>query len=111
MAACGVRFQGQRPVPPEAEGTTLQIPQALAAAQDPQHRHQQQSPGRKTHPASHPSIRDRLEVADQMEIGCGRGGFGCGKGTGQPIETDEQTGARSVVTHLEAAFPRILSQS
>ncbi len=56
------------------------------------------------HPASRPSIRDRLEVADHMEIGCGRGGFGHGKGTGHPIETDEQTGARPVVTHFEAAL-------
>jgi hypothetical protein len=54
----------------------LQIAQALAAAQDPQHRHQQQIPGGNAHPAPHAGIRDRLQVADQVEIGCGRNGFG-----------------------------------
>jgi hypothetical protein len=55
-----------------ADGKALQIPQALAAAQDPEHRHQQQVPSRKTHAAPHARVRDRLEVADQIEIGCGR---------------------------------------
>ena len=54
-----------------ADGESLQIPQALAAAQDPEHRHQQQIPGRDTNATPHAGIRNRLEVADQIEIGCG----------------------------------------
>jgi hypothetical protein len=57
-------------------GKTLQIPQALALAQDAEYRHQQQVPGRDTNPSTHPGIRDRLEVADQIEIGCGRDALG-----------------------------------
>ena len=53
-------------------GKTLKIAEALALAQDPEHRHQQQVPGRNADTPPHPSIRDRLEVADQIEIGCGR---------------------------------------
>jgi hypothetical protein len=54
-----------------ADGETLQIPQALAATQDPEHGQQQQIPGRKPNPAPHPRIRDRLLIGDQVEIGCG----------------------------------------
>ena len=53
-----------------SDGKTLQIPQALAAAQDAQHRYQQQIPGRDANAPPHAGIRDRLEVADQIEIGC-----------------------------------------
>ena len=59
-----------------ASGKTLQIAQALAFAQDPEHGHQQQVPSRDAHTAPHPGIRDRLEVADQIEIGCGRNALG-----------------------------------
>ena len=59
-----------------ADGKALQIPQALAAAQDPEHRHQQQVPGRDANAPSHARVRDRLEVADQVEIGCGVRAFG-----------------------------------
>ena len=59
-----------------ADGKTLQIPQALATTQDSQHGHQQQIAGRDAHPALHSRVRDRLEVADQDEIGCGRSAFG-----------------------------------
>ena len=52
-----------------------QIPQALAAAQDPEDRHQQQVPGRDTYAPPHAGIRNRLEIADQIEIGCGRKAF------------------------------------
>ena len=57
-------------------GKALQIAQALALAQDAEHRHQKQIPGRDANPSTHPSIRDRLEVADQIEIGCGRSAVG-----------------------------------
>ena len=65
-------------------GKALQITQALALAQDAEHRHQQQIPGRNANPSTHPSIRDRLllrrslrlEEADQIEIGCGRSAVG-----------------------------------
>jgi hypothetical protein len=55
-----------------APGKTLQITQALAFAQNAEHRHQQQLPGRDANPSTHRGIRDRLEVADQIEIGCSR---------------------------------------
>ena len=54
---------------------TLQIPQALALAQDPEHRHQEQIPGRDAHAAAHAGVGDRLEEADQIEIVCSRGAF------------------------------------
>ncbi len=66
---------------------TLQIPQALATAKDPQHRYQQQIPGRNANPAPHPRIRDRLEKADQVEIGSRKSGFGHGKGAIPPTST------------------------
>jgi len=39
-------------------GLTLQISQALALAQDAEHRHQQQAQGRNSNPLTHPGIRD-----------------------------------------------------
>jgi hypothetical protein len=55
-----------------ADGKALQIPQALAATHNAQERHQQQIPGRKPNPVPHPRIRDRPQIADQIEIGnCG----------------------------------------
>ena len=53
-----------------SDGKTLQIPQALAAAQDAQHRYQQQIPGRDANAPPHAGIRDRLELAEQIVIGC-----------------------------------------
>jgi hypothetical protein len=70
-----------------SEGVALQIPQALATNQDPQHRHQQQIPGRNADPAPHPRIRDRPEKADQVEIGCGKCGFGHRKSAIPPTST------------------------
>ena len=58
-----------------ADGKPLQIPQALAATQDPEHGHQQQIPGWKPNPAPHPRIGDRPQIANQVEIGCGVGAF------------------------------------
>ena len=58
------------------DGKALQIPQALAAAQDAQHSHQQEVPGRNAHTTAHPGIRYRLEVADQVDIGCSTVAFG-----------------------------------
>ena len=70
-----------------AVGETLQIPQALAATQDPEHGHQQQIPGRKPNPAPHPRIRDRLQIGDQVEIGCGGGAFKHKEGAIAPTST------------------------
>jgi hypothetical protein len=54
-------------------GNALHIPEALALAQDPEQLHQQQVPGRDVKPSPpRASVRDRLEVADQVEIGSGR---------------------------------------
>ncbi len=58
-----------------ADGKALQIPQALAAAQDPEHRHQEQKPLGEAHPAAHPSLGDRLQKTDQVGRGIGRRGF------------------------------------
>ena len=58
-----------------ADGKALQIPQALAATQNPEHSHQQEVPGRNAHATAHPGIWYRLEVADQVEIGCNRVAF------------------------------------
>jgi len=57
-------------------GKALQIALALAVTEDSQHRHQQQVPGGNAHPAPHAGIGDRPQKADQVEIGCGRKGFG-----------------------------------
>lgn len=57
------------------EGKALKIPQALAAAQDPEHRHQEQKPLGKAHPASHPPLGDRLQETDQVGRGIDRRGF------------------------------------
>jgi len=54
-----------------APGKALQIAQALALAQDPEHCHQQ-IPSWDAYTLLHPCIRDRLKVADQIKIGCDR---------------------------------------
>jgi len=58
-----------------AEGKALQIPQALAATQDPEDRHQEQKPLGEAHPTTHPSLWDRLQKADQVGRGISRRGF------------------------------------
>jgi hypothetical protein len=55
---------GQRSV--MADGKALQIPQALAAAQDPKHRHQEKEPLGEAHPAASPTLGDRLQNTDQV---------------------------------------------
>lgn len=54
---------------------TFQIPQSLATAQDPQRRYQQQIPAWHADPVPHLRIRDRLDQADQVEIGGGKRDF------------------------------------
>ena len=83
-----------------SNGKTLQIPQALATAQDPQHRHQQQIPGRNADPASHPRIRDRPEKADQVEIGCGRGAVGRNQEAIPPTSTHADRSGKSACDTL-----------
>jgi len=65
-------------------GKGLQITGAAAAAQDPQHRHQQQEPLGVAHPTAAAAIGDGLEEADQVIrnslIYCSRAGFGHWKG-------------------------------
>ena len=70
-----------------ADGESFQIPQALTATQDSQHRHQQQIPGREPNPAPHPCIRDRPQIADEIEIDCRRSAFKHGKGAIPPTST------------------------
>ena len=45
-------------------GKTLQIPQSLALAKDPEHGNKQQIPSRDADAPPHAGIRNRLEVAD-----------------------------------------------
>jgi hypothetical protein len=70
-----------------AYGKALQIPQALAATQDPEHGHQQQIPGWKPNPAAHPRIGVRPQIADQIEIGCSGGAFRHKEGAIPPTST------------------------
>ena len=58
-----------------AYGKALQNPQALTAAEDPEHRHQQEVLVRNAHATEHPGINYCLEVADQVEIGGSRVAF------------------------------------
>lgn len=55
-------------------GECLQIAGAPAAAEDPEHRHQQQESLAVAHPSAVPAIRNGLEEADQINrcllIGC-----------------------------------------
>jgi hypothetical protein len=55
-----------------ADGKSLQITQSLAKAEDAKHRNKAQVPGRDAYAPPHAGIRNRLEVTDQIEIGCGR---------------------------------------
>ena len=89
-----------------ADGKTLQIPQALATTQDSQHRHQEQIPGRDAHPAPHPRVRDRLEGADQVEIGCDRSAFGHKEEAIPPTSTHADSPARAPVPDFESALLR-----
>jgi hypothetical protein len=59
-----------------ADGKTFQIPQALATAEYPEQRNQQQVSGREADAPPYSGIGNCLEVADQIEIGCGGGAFG-----------------------------------
>ena len=58
-----------------AHSKAFQIPQALAAAQDPEHPHHEQKTFGKAHPVAHPSIGYRLQKTDQVAGGIGRKGF------------------------------------
>jgi Trk K+ transport system NAD-binding subunit len=49
-----------------------QIPQTLARAQDPEHGNKQQIQNLDVDAPADMVIRNRLEVADQIELGCGR---------------------------------------
>jgi len=85
-------------------GKALQIPQALAATEDSQHRHQQQIPSRKPNPAQHPRIWDRPQIIDQVEIGWGRSAFRQKRGRfGQP-QPMLTAPARSPVTDFESTL-------
>ena len=53
-------------------GKTLQIPQALAFTKDPEHGNKQHLPSRDANAPPHAGIQNRLEEADQIEIGGGR---------------------------------------
>lgn len=79
-SALEIQAQGLVQRLPVPFGERLQIARAPAAAEDPQHRDQQQEPLRVTHPAAIAAVGNRLEKADQIircaQIGCNRGVFG-----------------------------------
>lgn len=83
---------------------TLQISQALALAQAPEHRHQEQIPGRDEHAAAHAGVSDRLEEADQIEIGCSSCGVEHGRRMTAAIEPDDDSPPRAPVTYFESAL-------
>jgi hypothetical protein len=87
-----------------APGKTLQITHALAFAQDAEHRHQQQVPGRDSDALTHAGIGDDLEEADQVEIGCGSSDFRHREMMTAPIEVDGETRARETVAYFESAL-------
>lgn len=89
----------------------LQIPQALALAQDPENRHQQQIPGRDAYAPPHAGIRDRLDVANQVEIGYGRNGLGHKKDVTQPTSTHTCRPGKGPCNRLEISpgVPRVHS--
>ena len=70
-----------------ADNKAFQIPQALASTQDSAHRNQQQVPGRDANVPSHAHVRERLEMANQVEIGYGGGAFKHKEGAIQPTST------------------------
>ncbi len=86
------------------DGKTLQIPQALAAAQDSEHRNQQQLPGRKPNPAPHSRIWDRPQITDQIEIGCGRSAFKHGEEAIPQTSAHADSPARMPVTDFESTL-------
>lgn len=47
-----------------ADGIVLRLPQVLAAAQDPEHRHHEQKKMGESHPAAHPSLGNRLQKTE-----------------------------------------------
>ena len=77
--ALEIQAQGLVERLPVPAGKSLQITGAAAAAQDPQHRHQQQEPLRVAHPTAVATVGDSLEEADQVIrsglIGCSRSGL------------------------------------
>ncbi len=87
-----------------ADGKALQIPQALAAAQDPEHSHKQEVPGRNAHAKAHPRIRYCLEVADQVEIGCSRVAFEHRAHAGL-LSNDNQVVAQAAATPPSPSIP------
>ena len=74
-----------------APSETLQISQAFAAAQDPEHGLLQAVPGEDSSPAPHAGVWNRLEEADQIEIGCSRARFGPREAEGLPRESNTES--------------------
>ena len=83
-----------------ADGKALQIPQALAAAQDPKHRNQEQKPLGEAHPAAHPSLGDRLQKSDQVGRDMGRRGFWQRRNPFPPTEPNGRSPAKLTCDRL-----------
>ena len=87
-----------------ADGKAFQIPQALAAAQDPEHRNKQ-VPGRDANAPPHAHDRDRLEIADQIAIGCSRNALELREEAIPPTSPMLTAPTRALVTEFESALP------
>ena len=92
------------------DGKTLQIAQVLATAQDSQNRHQQQIPGRNADPTPHPRIRDPPEKADQVEITCGKSGFGHGRGAIPPTSTHADSPSQGFCDTFKSALVQVVQK-
>ncbi len=79
-----------------APSETFQISQAFAAAQDPAHSRQKQVPSGNTNSSTHPDLWDRLEEADQIEIGCSRASFGHKEGACRLSEPNAESSDHGV---------------
>ena len=92
----------------------FQITGAAAAAQDPQHRHQQQEPLWVAHPTAVAAIGDGLEKADQVIssglIDCSGAGFGQWKG-GIPLTKPNADRPRKSRMDRPLGSPGVAQQS
>jgi hypothetical protein len=87
-----------------ADRKSLQISKALAATEDAKHRHQQFVPGREPYARQYACVWDRLEVADQVEIDCSRGGVRHKAGQARSAHPMLATPARAPMTNFASTM-------
>ena len=84
---------------------TPRVTQALALAQDPEYRHLQHVPSWNPDAPPHPGIWDRLEEADQIEIGCSSCGVEHCRRMTAAVDPDDDSSARAPVTYFVSTLP------